>query len=87
MNPSWKLHERCERQNVANSIKNERFEFKNAANTVETAAPAPKCYKCSRENERFQLQNAATSKETGRKIDPQKIQNRKQHNSPSNSGP
>ena len=36
------LHELFEQQKVANSIENERFELKNAANTVETAASSSK---------------------------------------------
>jgi len=46
------LHQQFEHQNVANSIENERFELKNAANTLETAASSsemllipPKCCK------------------------------------------
>ena len=60
------LHEQFQHQNVANSIENERFELKHAANTLETQLPAPKCYKFhqnvakSIENESFQLQDIAT---------------------------
>ena len=36
------LHEQFEHQNVANSISNERFELKNAASTLETAASSSK---------------------------------------------
>jgi hypothetical protein len=36
------LHELFEQQKVANSIENERFELKNAANTVDTAASGSK---------------------------------------------
>jgi len=36
------LHEQFEQQNVANSIQNEKLEFKNAANTVETSASSSK---------------------------------------------
>ena len=66
------LHEQFDQQNVANSIENERFELKNAANTVskfKRQLPAPKCYKFhqnaanSMENERFQLQNVAKTVE------------------------
>jgi hypothetical protein len=49
------LHEQFQHQNVANSIENERFELKHAANTVETAASSskmlqipPKCCKIDR---------------------------------------
>ena len=63
------LHEQFQHQNVANSIENERFELKHAANTLETQLPAPKCYKFhqnvanSIENERFQLQDIARTVE------------------------
>jgi methyltransferase-like protein len=59
-----------EHQHVANSIENERFELKNAANTLETAASSSKMlYKFHQnvanplENERFQLQNVAKTVE------------------------
>ena len=62
------LHEQFEQQNVSNSIENERFEPKNAANTLKRQFPAPKCYELqhvanSMENERFQLQNVAKTVE------------------------
>ena len=81
------FHEQFEQQHVANSMENEGFELKNAANTVDMAAShlAPKCCKfhgtwdvrtqkcCKyRWNGTFQLQNAANSKENG--------QNRKSKN-------
>ena len=62
------FHEQFEHQNVANSIANDRFKLKNAANTLETAASF-KFYKFhqniaeSMENDGFQLQNGAKTVE------------------------
>jgi len=60
------LHEQFEQQNVANSIENQRFEFKNAANTAETAASSSKMLQ--------------TASKMGRKTDPKNIKNGKTNN-------
>ena len=44
------FHEHVEHQNVANSMENERFELKNAANTVEMAHSSSKILQNSKEN-------------------------------------
>ena len=46
------LHEQFEQQNVANSTQNEKLEFKNAANTVETSASSSKMLQIARKTGR-----------------------------------
>ena len=46
------FHEHVEHQNVANSMENERFELKNAANTVEMAHSSSKILQIARKMDR-----------------------------------
>ena len=82
------LHEQFQ-QNVANSIENERFELKNAANTLETAASSskmlqtpPKCCKIYGKwkvptpkycKDSWNSKMLQIARKTGRKADPKKM--------------
>ena len=49
------LHEQFEHQHVAISIENQRFELKNAANTVEMAASSSKMLQIARKMDRTEI--------------------------------
>jgi hypothetical protein len=52
-----------EHQNVANSMGNERFELKNAGNTVDMAAASSKMLQLAPKCCKFELKNAANTVE------------------------
>ena len=62
------FHEQFEHQNVANSMENERFEFKNAAVTVEMEPSSSKMLQIAR---KWTEQEIIKNRKTG-KTNPQK---------------
>jgi hypothetical protein len=90
-----------EHQNVANSMGNERFELKNAGNTVDMAASSSKMLQMAPKCCKFELKNAANTVEMApssskmlqiaRKMDrtgnPPKKQNGNKNTSPNNFRP